>query len=45
MLAFSKYQGLGNDFLILEGRSHQLAANIVDPDPAWMGEPRVDYCV
>ena len=31
MLAFSKYQGLGNDFLIFEGRAHQLAANIVDP--------------
>ena len=36
MLAFSKYQGLGNDFLILEGRANQLAANIVDPDPAWI---------
>lgn len=36
MLQFSKYQGLGNDFLILEGRAHQLAANIVDPDPAWI---------
>ena len=36
MLAFSKYQGLGNDFLILEGRSDQLDANIVDPDPNWI---------
>ena len=36
MLQFSKYQGLGNDFLILEGRANQLAANIVDPDPAWI---------
>lgn len=36
MLQFSKYQGLGNDFLILEGRASQLAANIVDPDPNWI---------
>ena len=36
MLAFSKYQGLGNDFLILEGRVDQLADNIVNPDPNWI---------
>ncbi len=36
MLQFSKYQGLGNDFLILEGRQGQLPDAISDPDPAWV---------
>ena len=35
-MQFSKYQGLGNDFLILEGRSGQLPPSITDPDPAWV---------
>lgn len=35
-MQFSKYQGLGNDFLILEGRSGQLPATVVDPDPDWV---------
>jgi diaminopimelate epimerase len=33
MLQFSKYQGLGNDFLILEGRQGQLSVGISEPDP------------
>jgi diaminopimelate epimerase len=36
MLQFSKYQGLGNDFILLEGRSGQLSAAICEPDPAWV---------
>ena len=36
MLQFSKYQGLGNDFLILEGRQGQLPLAITDPDPSWV---------
>jgi diaminopimelate epimerase len=36
MLQFSKYQGLGNDFLIVEGRQGQLPHAISDPDPAWV---------
>lgn len=36
MLQFSKYQGLGNDFILLEGRSGQLSAVICEPDPAWV---------
>ena len=36
MLHFSKYQGLGNDFLILEGRRGQLPAEIVDPSEEWV---------
>ena len=36
MLPFSKYHGLGNDFLILEGRHGQLPSAITDPDPAWV---------
>ena len=36
MLSFSKYQGLGNDFLILEGRQNQLPPLIIDPDPGWV---------
>ena len=36
MLQFSKYQGLGNDFLIVEGRQGQLPDAISDPDPAWV---------
>ena len=36
MLSFSKYQGLGNDFLIVEGRQGQLPDAISDPDPAWV---------
>ena len=36
MLQFSKYQGLGNDFVLLEGRRGQLPHNITDPDPNWV---------
>ena len=36
MLQFSKYQGLGNDFLILEGRRAALPGDVVEPDPAWV---------
>ena len=36
MLSFSKYQGLGNDFLILEGRQGQLSVGISEPDPVWV---------
>ena len=36
MLQFSKYQGLGNDFLIIEGRHGQLADSVLSPDPAWV---------
>lgn len=36
MLQFSKYQGLGNDFLILEGRQGQLSVGISEPDPEWV---------
>ena len=36
MLQFSKYQGLGNDFLILEGRQGQLPPTITEPDPGWV---------
>ena len=36
MLAFSKYQGLGNDFILMEGRSGQLPAAIHSPDPNWV---------
>ena len=36
MLSFSKYQGLGNDFLILEGRQDQLPSLISEPDPGWV---------
>ena len=33
MLTFSKYQGLGNDFILMEGRSGQLFEDIQSPDP------------
>ena len=36
MLHFSKYQGLGNDFLILEGRRGQLPAEISNPSEQWV---------
>ena len=36
MISFSKYQGLGNDFLIVEGRQGQLPDAISNPDPAWV---------
>jgi diaminopimelate epimerase len=36
MLQFSKYQGLGNDFVLLEGRAGQLPPNITEPDPNWV---------
>ena len=36
MLQFSKYHGLGNDFLILEGRQGQLPTAITEPDPGWV---------
>ena len=36
MLQFSKYQGLGNDFVLLEGRGGQLPIAITEPDPHWV---------
>ena len=36
MLTFSKYQGLGNDFILMEGRSGQLSEEIQSPDPSWV---------
>ena len=36
MLQFSKYQGLGNDFVLLEGRGGQLPLTITEPDPYWV---------
>ena len=36
MLQFSKYQGLGNDFVLLEGRGGQLPISITEPDPRWV---------
>ena len=36
MLQFSKYQGLGNDFVLIEGRDGQLDATIKSPDPQWV---------
>lgn len=36
MLQFSKYQGLGNDFVLIEGRQGQLNEAITNPDPAWV---------
>ena len=36
MLTFSKYQGLGNDFILMEGRSGQLSVEIHTPDPGWV---------
>ena len=36
MLQFSKYQGLGNDFVLLEGRAGQLPPHITEPDPNWV---------
>ena len=36
MLQFSKYQGLGNDFLILDGRSGDLAPSLSEPDAEWV---------
>ena len=36
MLQFSKYQGLGNDFVLLEGRAGQLPPYITEPDPHWV---------
>lgn len=45
MLQFSKYQGLGNDFLILEGRQGQLDVAIAEPDPNWVLEFVIDALV
>ncbi len=36
MLQFSKYQGLGNDFILVEGRDGRLAECISSPDSDWV---------
>ena len=36
MLQFSKYQGLGNDFILVEGRDGRLPEDIVSPDSDWV---------
>ena len=36
MLQFSKYQGLGNDFVLIEGRDGRLDPSITSPDPQWV---------
>ena len=36
MLQFSKYQGLGNDFVLIEGRKGDLDPSLTCPDPAWV---------
>ncbi|PTU00404.1 diaminopimelate epimerase, partial [Pseudomonas sp. HMWF031] len=36
MLQFSKYQGLGNDFILVEGRDGRLSESIVSPDSDWV---------
>ncbi len=36
MFQFSKYQGLGNDFLIMDGRLGQLPDSVTHPDAAWV---------
>ncbi|MGC6483556.1 MAG: diaminopimelate epimerase [Synechococcus sp.] len=36
MLQFSKYQGLGNDFVLIEGRDGCLDDAITAPDPQWV---------
>lgn len=35
-IQFSKYHGLGNDFLIFEARQGQLPQSLLDPDPSWV---------
>ena len=36
MLQFSKYQGLGNDFILVEGRDGRLPEGITDPNADWV---------
>ncbi|QEY31714.1 diaminopimelate epimerase [Synechococcus sp. RSCCF101] len=36
MLQFSKYQGLGNDFIIVDARSGGLPPAVTGPDPDWV---------
>nr|YP_002048814.1 Diaminopimelate epimerase [Paulinella chromatophora]ACB42604.1 Diaminopimelate epimerase [Paulinella chromatophora] len=36
MLQFSKYHGLGNDFLIIDGRSWPANFMFANPDPEWV---------
>ena len=36
MLQFSKYQGLGKDFVLLAGRGRHLPLRITEPDPDWV---------
>jgi diaminopimelate epimerase len=36
MLQFSKYQGLGNDFILVEGRDGRLPEGITNPNSDWV---------
>ena len=36
MLTFSKYQGLGNDFILMDGRTGQLSAAVHSPERSWV---------
>ncbi len=36
MVQFSKYQGLGNDFILIEGRGKVLPTRVIQPDSDWI---------